>query len=187
MSSESIGPPTGADPATAAIDPAARPPRDESQIDDIDALATDLRALAREAADLDLRIGIETHGANFDTGRRVAELADLVGAPNLGVTYDTGNVVFYGGIEPYDDLAASAGRVIAFHLKDKAGEQAEWNFPAIGDGDLDFSRIAGILDTTSCTAPLSIEIEFTPTGPGSLDAVHTALSRSVVAISRLMG
>lgn len=159
---------------------------DETEIDDEPALAAELRSLAALAAELGLKIGIETHGANYDTGMRVAALAALVDAPNLGVVYDTGNVVFYGGVEPYEDLEASASRVIAFHLKDKAGAQSDWDFPAIGDGDLDLPRLAGILESTGCTAPLSIEIEFTPEGPSSVDEVHTALARSVLAISHSM-
>jgi len=159
---------------------------DESVIDDEPKLVNDLYELAAFARELGLKIAIETHGANFDTGRTVKGLVDRVAAENIGVAYDTGNVVFYGDIEPYDDLEASADRVIAFHLKDKTGAHSEWNFPAIGDGDIDFARIAGILDATGCDAPLSIEIEFTPGGPSSVEAVHLAVHRSVAAIANRM-
>jgi len=46
------------------------------------------------------------------------------------------------------------------HLKDKLGEGKVWNFPAIGEGDIDFARVLGILDKGGYTGPVSVEIEF---------------------------
>ncbi len=158
---------------------------DEAEIDDQDALVDDLRTLAILASTLSLSIAIETHGANFNTGERVKTLVERVAAPNLGIAYDTGNVIFYASVEPYDDLERSASHVLAFHLKDKAGAPHEWNFPALGDGNLDLDRFASILERAHCNAPLSIEIEFTPTGPVDVEEVHTALQHSVRAIAEV--
>jgi len=44
--------------------------------------------------------------------------------------------------------------------------------------DLDFSRIFALLEDNHYTGPLSIEIEFTPEGPGYVDAVHQAVKDS---------
>lgn len=158
---------------------------DADVIEDEGELVNILRSLAASAADLNLKLAVETHGNNYGTGQQVRNLAAKVGADNFGINYDTGNVIFYGGVQPYDDLAASSDRIIGIHLKDKAGGPQEWNFPAVGDGDIDFHRILDILRQSECTAPLSIEIEFTPAGPGSVDAVHEALARSAQTVRAL--
>jgi L-ribulose-5-phosphate 3-epimerase len=158
---------------------------DEHVIDDDTELVGILRELAAYAAERGLNLAVETHGNNFGTGVRVKDLAVKVGANNFGVNYDTANVIFYGDVEPYDDLRQSADRVIGIHLKDKAGDPREWNFPAVGDGDINFDRIFDILAETRCVAPLSIEVEFTSAGPASVDEVHAAVARSAEAVRTL--
>lgn len=159
---------------------------DADVIDDDRELVEILKQLTAEAAQRDLTIGIETHGNNYGTGAQIQALLGKVGASNLGINYDTANVVFYGGIDPYDDLDACADRVIGVHLKEKAGAPNEWNFPAIGDGYLDFARILRTLGERAASAPLSIEIEFEPAGPASLEEVDQALLRSVNTVRRLL-
>lgn len=155
---------------------------DASIIDDDTEVVEHLRQLAEEAARRDLTLAIETHGNNYATGGQVSALLAKVGAANLRIAYDTGNVIFYGGTEPYDDLDAHAAEVVDIHLKDKTGAQAEWNFPAVGRGDLDVARVLSILEARGCAAPLSIEIEFTSAGPSSVEEVHEALAHSVRTI-----
>ena len=157
---------------------------DDSVIEEAE-LVEVLKDLSATAADLGLTLAIETHGNNYATGEATAALIEKVGADNIRLNYDTGNVILYGGVQPYDDLEASADSIIGIHLKEKAGAESEWNFPAIGRGDLDFGRIFSILDSTGCTAPLSIEIEFTPAGPKNVDEVHESLAFSAQTIRNL--
>jgi L-ribulose-5-phosphate 3-epimerase len=159
---------------------------DEGEIEDENALIQDLRGLADIASTLSLDIAIETHGANYNTGARVNALLAKVERANVGIAYDTGNVIFYADTEPYGDLQASARRVRAFHLKDKRGGKDVWDFPAIGEGDLDLARFTQIVETTKCTAPLSLEIEFTPGIPDNVELVHTAVATSVRNLSEYL-
>lgn len=149
---------------------------DDTVIEDDSELVTILVDLAGEAAKRGLQLTVETHGNNYGTGEKVAELVGKVGAENFGITYDTANVIFYGGVHPYEDLKSSAAHVTSLHLKDKAGEPNEWNFPAVGTGDIDFERVFAALSETGSVAPLSIEIEFTSEGPDSVETVHAALA-----------
>jgi sugar phosphate isomerase/epimerase len=160
---------------------------DANVIDDDSELVEILRDLSTVAAGHGIKIAVETHGASYGTGAQIKELVGKVGAPNFGLAYDTANVILYGDTPPYDDLQHSADVIVDIHLKDKAGENAEWNFPAIGDGDTDFRRVFSILEEAQCTAPLSIEIEFTAAGPSSVDEVHDALVRSAQVVRSLRG
>lgn len=154
---------------------------DESQIGDAAEFAAHLRDLADDAQQLGLRIAIETHGANYPTGAAVNALVESVASPAVGIAYDTGNTIFYGDVRPYEDLESILPSVVGVHLKDKIGGPQVWNFPAIGDGETDFRRVRDILrqGDTGTTVPLSIEIEFTQNGPGSVAEVHEAVARSV--------
>ena len=158
---------------------------DQSVIQDDTELVKIIQSLATVAKDLGLIMAIETHGNNYSTGESIVTLLGKVDMPNVRLNYDTGNVVFYGAIMPYQDLEASTGAITGIHLKEKAGAQNEWNFPAIGRGDLDFDRILKILKKNGCTAALSIEIEFTPAGPNGVEDVHESLAYSVETIKRL--
>lgn len=158
---------------------------DDSVVGDDTELVGILRELGEFAQNLGLDMAIETHGNNYATGQGVIALLKKVDLPNVRLNYDTGNVVFYGATEPYEDLEASTDSIIGIHLKEKSGAQNEWNFPAIGRGDLDFHRILNILRKKGCTTALSIEIEFTPSGPNGVEDVHESLAYSVDTIKRL--
>jgi L-ribulose-5-phosphate 3-epimerase len=158
---------------------------DESVIEDDSELVATLKELGGIAKELGLKLAVETHGNNYGTGESIVTLLKKVNMPNVRVNYDTGNVVFYGGITPYDDLEKVTDSITGIHLKEKAGATTEWNFPAIGRGDLDFERILGILKKNGCQVPLSIEIEFTPAGPNGVEDVHESLAFSVQTIKRL--
>ncbi|MGV8897240.1 MAG: sugar phosphate isomerase/epimerase family protein [Rhodoglobus sp.] len=160
---------------------------DEHVIEDDTELVEILRELSAVAEGHGLTLAVETHGASYATGVQIKKLIGKVGAPNFKLNYDTANVIMYADTQPYDDLRESADVIVGIHLKDKAGESAEWNFPAIGDGDTDFARVFSILQETHCVAPLSIEIEFTSEGPASVDAVHDALVRSANVVRSLRG
>lgn len=159
---------------------------DENVIEDDTELVQIIRDLAAAAKERDLELCVETHGASYATGAQIKELAERVGVDNFGINYDTGNVILYANVEPYDDLEACADRVTAIHLKDKTGKWDEWNFPAIGDGDTDFARVFDILRRTGCVAPLSLEVEFTSSGAANVDEVHDAVTRSADYVRALV-
>lgn len=159
---------------------------DEDVIEDVNELVDVLQHLCDEAAKRSLVIGIETHGNNFGTGEQIAALIPLVNRDNFKITYDTANVIFYGRTQPYDDLGKVADEVVNVHLKDKAGADDEWNFPAVGTGGIDFTRVLSNLEANR-SAPLSIEVEFTSAGPSSLEEVHEAVQVSAANTRALLG
>jgi len=122
-----------------------------------------------------LRILLETHGLEHGTGRSLLPFMQV--SPACGICYDTGNVLFYGGISPADDLPLCIEHVSHLHLKDKAGELREWNFPPLGSGTVDFASLFA-LDGWQSGLTASIEVEFTPEG-ASEHATREAVAQSV--------
>jgi sugar phosphate isomerase/epimerase len=135
--------------------------------------------LADQAADDGIHICIETHGGLSSTGAKAAALVEMIGKPNVGINYDTANVIFYGGVRPEDDIHAAAKYVNHLHLKDKAGGDQEWNFPAIGSGNVDFAPVFDALEKAGFTGPISVELEFQGEPWPPLDDVNRAVTESL--------
>lgn len=159
---------------------------DKDVIEDEEVLAKNLAPIIEKCKELNKTLVLETHGNNYPTGVSLKKLAKLLG-DQVKINYDTANVIFYGNILPYEDLKASVDYVEFIHLKDKLGLYNEWNFPAIGDGDLDFERIFATLREADYNGPISVEIEFTPAGPASLEEVNESVKKSYSYLSRLIG
>ncbi len=124
-----------------------------------------------------LTLVLETHGEH-STGKIIKSIVDLVASPRVLVNYDTANVIFYGDVDPLADIPTCIDKIGYMHLKDKAGGHREWNFPALGQGHVDFPAIFGMLDKAGNSCPWSIEIEFTQAGPRDLAEVNSAVQAS---------
>lgn len=130
-----------------------------------------------------LTLVLETHGKAHATGRALEAIVRRVGHPRVRINYDTANVIFYGGADPAEDLAACVSDVGYLHLKDKAGAPGEWNFPALGQGSVDFPRLFSVLQAAGNASPMSVEIEFTQAGPANVAEVDEALRQSAAYLS----
>lgn len=158
---------------------------DADVIEDESLLANNLEPIIERCEQLNKVLALETHGNNYPTGLSLKRLAKLL-QNRVKINYDTANVIFYGNTYPYEDLEASADQLAFIHLKDKRGAPHEWNFPAIGDGDLDFGKILSILKKADYKGPISVEIEFTPAGPANLAEVNEAVKRSYRYLSSIL-
>lgn len=133
--------------------------------------------------EFDMTLVLEVHGEHGN-GNILKEIVNLVGNPRVKINYDTANAIFYGGVNVADDLRNCADQVAYMHLKDKVGQQKEWNFPALGDGEIDFSEIFEILKENENRCPFSIEIEFTEKGPGDLKEIDDAVKKSALYLQQ---
>ena len=110
--------------------------------------------LADAAQAAGLVVALEIHGDLMATGRCRSALLDRIGHPAVKVNYDTANVEHYGGVRAEDDLPAIADRVANMHLKDMRGGKGDWDFPAIGEGHVDFGRVLEILRAAGYDGPM---------------------------------
>jgi L-ribulose-5-phosphate 3-epimerase len=124
------------------------------------AFLANIGTLADAAAAAGLVVALEIHGDLMATGALSAALLDRIGHPAVKVNYDTANVEHYGGVRAEDDLPAIADRVANVHLKDMRGGKGDWDFPAIGEGHVDFGRVVEILAAAGFDGPYSVEVEF---------------------------
>jgi sugar phosphate isomerase/epimerase len=143
--------------------------------------------LADEAADLGITICLETHGGLLATGVIAKALVEEIGKPNVGINYDPGNVIYYGDARPEIDLPLAVSAVKHIHCKDQIGGKGVWNFPAIGDGEVNFPALFATLRGEGFAGPISVEVEFTGEPWPSLDEVNDAMARSYRFVRPLLG
>jgi L-ribulose-5-phosphate 3-epimerase len=119
---------------------------------------------AEYAASREVTIALETHGDLLGTGKASAEVIRKIDLPNVRINYDTGNVIFYGGVKPEEDIREALPFIAHIHLKDKIGGVKVWDFPPLGKGEIDFPVIFDILSRGGYKGPISAEIEVTGKG-----------------------
>src|SRR5262249_43546092 len=118
------------------------------------------RALADEAQAAGIRLCIETDSNLMPTAAVGVRLLDEIGHDWIRINYDPGNVVYYTGARPEDDIKAVLGRIGHVHLKDKRGGKDVLHFPPLGDGDLDLASLLRDLEQSGYSGPVSMEIEY---------------------------
>lgn len=142
-----------------------------------DVLIANIKKVLGRCEALGVVMVLETHG-EFGTGESLAKITRKINSPYLGVNYDTANVVFYGKKFPDEEITSCIDQVKYMHLKDKAGEMGEWNFPAVGKGTLKLDKVIKQLVEAGNKSPISLEVEFTPAGPANLAEVNKAVKDS---------
>lgn len=156
---------------------------DKAEVGD-ERLVEHLKGLLPHLKETNLTLVLETHGDHATAGR-IAQIVTALGDRRVQVCYDTANVIFFANEMGTDDLAKHVDSVGYLHIKDKAGEPQEWNFPALGEGYVDFPALFAILDAANNPSPLSIEIEFKEGGSSSVEEVDEALLTSAEYLQSL--
>jgi sugar phosphate isomerase/epimerase len=146
--------------------------------DQRNAFMKNIRPLADEAAAAGITICLETHGGLLASGEIAKKLIQDIGKENIGINYDPGNVIFYGAVNPEEDIQTSADAVKHMHCKDQIGGPGVWNFPTVGTGEVNFPAIFAALDKAGFAGPVSVEIEFQGEPWPSLADVNKAVADS---------
>ena len=156
-------------------------PKNEKEIK---RMLKNLKNVASYAESLGVIMALEPHGDITSTGRKVLEIVNKLDSVAVKINYDTANVVFYGNVNPEDDLPFVVSQVAHLHIKDKRGGYKKWDFPALGKGRINFPAIFRILQRAHYQGPLSVEIEFTPGGSKNLEEVDEAVQESFAYLKR---
>ncbi|MCM0018369.1 MAG: sugar phosphate isomerase/epimerase [Tagaea sp.] len=157
--------------------------------------------LARAAEDARVVVAFENpgHGTDnlFGAAADGLKLLSELNSPWLGINYDTGNVLTYSGeaIHPEDDVASILDAASHFHFKDILSTPLGWEFTALGEGSIDFSRILALIAKRSRRIPMGIELPLrlkrlgraAPSrspAPLELETIRSAVSGSLAFVRR---
>jgi sugar phosphate isomerase/epimerase len=127
----------------------------------LSAFEANVRAVADEAEAAGIRLCIETDSNLLPTAEAGIVILERIGHPWIQFNYDPGNVVYYTGAVPEDDIKWALPRLGHVHLKDQRGGKGVADFPAPGEGDVDLESILRDLRSIGFAGPVSLEIEFT--------------------------
>ena len=115
----------------------------------------------RDAAPLAERAGVtivvKPHMGVTGTGEDLADIAELIDHPSVKICYDAGNIAFYEGLRPEEDVRACARHVRAVCVKDHRGPRAHPDFPIPGEGDVDHAQVFRALIEASFSGPCLVE------------------------------
>jgi sugar phosphate isomerase/epimerase len=128
--------------------------------EEIEAFKANARELADECKTHGIRLCIETDSNLLPTAEAGMSLLADIGSDWIQINYDPGNVVYYTGARPEEDIAHGLGRIGHVHLKDQRGGKGTLDFPVLGDGEIDLPAILRDLDGSGFSGPVSMEIEF---------------------------
>ena len=141
-----------------------------SQREDRATFMRSIGVIAEAAAAAGVTVALEVHGELMATGRQSAELVESIAqsiaaehgaaAERIKIKYDTGNVEYYGGRKAVDDIGHALPYLVNIDAKDKRGGIGVWDFPAPGEGSIDWPTLVGILQAASYDGPVTVEIEF---------------------------
>lgn len=125
--------------------------------------------LADYAQPKDIALAIKPHTGCTATSKEQRQTLAAIDHANVGVYYDPGNVSFYEGVRPEDDLPNIADRVIGICVKDHEGERANASFPVPGTGSVGWKRIFQTLKDAGAYGPCLLE-NFTAKEPEEIKA-----------------
>ncbi len=118
----------------------------------------------RRAGDLARQHGVilvlETHPELGTNGDVQLETMKNVNHSNVRVNFDTGNIHFYNTDRTAPaELLKIIDYVATVEIKDHTGGEGVWNFPALGEGNVDIPGVLRILKEHRYSGPITIEVE----------------------------
>jgi sugar phosphate isomerase/epimerase len=129
--------------------------------DEIERFKAHARVLADEAQAAGIRLCIETDSNLLPTAEIGRRILDEIGHDWVQFNYDPGNIRYYTGAVPEQDIEYALDRLGHVHLKDQRGGKDVKDFPPPGEGEVDIPHILRRLADTGFSGPVSMEIEFT--------------------------
>ena len=119
-----------------------------------------LHEAGEQAAQRGVTIAMETHPDLMTNGDVAVQTLKAIDHPNVRMNFDTANIRYYNeDTTTVAELEKVAHLVAAVHLKDTSGEYKTWNFPALGEGVVDFKEVLRILDLHDFGGPFTMELE----------------------------
>lgn len=130
---------------------------------------------------LGLRLLVETHGWTMNNARECLETIKKVNRKNFKVAFATSDTYYRNtGLDQQEELKLLGEHIGAVFLRDFSGQTGIWNFPALGDGTVDFPRLFETLDKLDFNGPYLLVLEGHPgTFNGTVETYHRDVVKSI--------
>ncbi len=125
----------------------------EKQYEDYYKLMHDASAYAQERG---LKVVLKPHGGASGAAEEIQRCLDQVKHPNFKIWFDAGNIIYYTGKDPLEQLKPIASQVTGFCAKD-CDKQKGSVWLEFGTGKVDFRAVFAELKRTGFNGPVMVE------------------------------
>ena len=102
------------------------------------------------------KLVLKPHGGASGAAEEIQRCLDQVGHPNFKIWFDAGNIIYYTGKDPVEQLKPIAHQVTGFCAKD-CGEPKGDVFLQFGTGKVDFRAVFTVLKQSGFNGPVMVE------------------------------
>jgi sugar phosphate isomerase/epimerase len=114
---------------------------------------SDAAAYAHERG---IKLVMKPHGGASGASDEILKAIKAVGHDNFKIWYDAGNIIYYTGKDPIEELKPIARHVTGFCAKDCAAVKSDVMIQ-FGTGKVDFAGVFGVLKSAGFDGPIMVE------------------------------
>jgi sugar phosphate isomerase/epimerase len=103
-----------------------------------------------------IKLVMKPHGGSSGTAEEIQHCLSAVNRPNFKIWYDAGNIVYYDGKDPVEELKPIVQYVTGFCAKDCSGEKDKVMIQ-FGAGKVDFTAVFKELKKAGFNGPTFVE------------------------------
>jgi sugar phosphate isomerase/epimerase len=103
-----------------------------------------------------IKLVMKPHGGSSGTAEEIQRCLKEVNRPNFKIWYDAGNIVYYDGKDPVEELKPIAEHVTGFCAKDCPGKKGNVMIQ-FGEGKVDFTAVFKELKKAGFNGPTYVE------------------------------
>ncbi len=115
-----------------------------------------MRDAAAHAGERNIKLVMKPHGGSSGASSEIAAAINAVRHPNFKIWYDAGNIIYYTGKDPVEELKPIARHVTGFCAKDCGAVEGEVMIQ-FGAGKVDFAAVFGVLRDAGFDGPVMVE------------------------------
>jgi sugar phosphate isomerase/epimerase len=108
------------------------------------------------AQQLKMKLVMKPHGGSSGTAEGIQRSLSQVNRPNFKIWYDAGNIVYYDGKDPVEELKPIVQYVTGFCAKDCGGKKSDVMIQ-FGSGKVDFAGVYKELKAAGFNGPTFVE------------------------------
>ena len=103
-----------------------------------------------------IKLVMKPHGGSSGASDDIVAVLKAVTHPNFKIWYDAGNIIYYTGKDPIEELKPIAKHVTGFCAKDCAAVKGDVMIQ-FGTGKVDFAGVFGVLKSAGFDGPIMVE------------------------------
>jgi len=115
-----------------------------------------MRGAAAYAAERRIKLVMKPHGGTSGASDEIVAVMNAVRHPNFKIWYDAGNIIYYTGKDPVEELKPIARHVTGFCAKDCAAVKSDVMIQ-FGTGKVDFAAVFRTLKAAGFEGPIMVE------------------------------